>query len=135
MKINNAAGDFNLISPAGIAEDLQAGSDMTVEYGVYSSPGVIEYVKMGEYRFADWRDAGGGNIELNGLDTIGYYGPLRALAQYDSWSPAGLPRTYITDVLAYAGVPSALRDVTAFPRLILGLCLDPPLIQSARNCC
>lgn len=103
LKLSNVNGDFNLINPEGIAEDLQAGAEMIVEHGVHVSDGPIEYVKTGTYLFKDWKDAGGKMVNLNGVDTLGYYGEKPIVSIY-GWLSSQGPRTYVYAMLVGSDV-------------------------------
>lgn len=123
--INNLAGDYDPFVPAGVAEWLQAGALMTVEFGVYLNASLIEWVKSGTYLFAEWKEAGNKQVQLIGMDAIGYYGSLPAYAQYEGWTKNGAVETYIGDVLYNADVPAAMYDVTPFPATDTGFMAGP----------
>lgn len=119
LKLSNVNGDFNLITPAGVAEFLQtSGAEMEVEHGVYTAGGALQYVKTGTYLFKDWKDSGGKTVELNAPDTIGFYGGLPALARYCVYVNTNMPRSYLGEILSHAGIPSAKYDISVFPDVI-----------------
>lgn len=125
VRIDNTSGDYNPFIPAGVAEWLQAGALMTVEWGVYLNASLIEWVKSGSYLFAEWREVDYKQVDLVGMDTNGYYGSLPAYAQYEGWTRNGAVETYISDVLSYADIPATKYDVTPFPNMDAGFMAGP----------
>ena len=134
-KVYNVDNDFNPVSPDGLALALTEGAEMTVEHGVYVN-GRAEYVKTGTYRFDSWRETDNAQVELLGVDTLGYFGHERVRSKY-GWSTGGSQvLQYLADVLATSDLPSSLIDYAFMPIVDDGFVSAPTnnnLIETLRQ--
>ena len=133
LKVMNTNGEFNLITPEGVAKYLmEPGGDMSIEIGVQVSEGVIEYTKIRTDQFVGWKDIGNKMIQIDGADPIGYYGDRPVKAIYH-WSYAGNPQLYFySTAVSTIGVRYAQNAYAYFPTSTDGWCAGKPA-DSARD--
>lgn len=116
LKLSNINGDFNLLNPAGLALYLhEPGAKMETEIGVYLADGTIEFVKTRTDIFTDWKDAGSKIVDLNAIDTLGFYGGIKVTNLDPSWTGNESPRDYLAGLIDNLQLPVGTIDDAELP--------------------